>query len=296
MSLSQQEQTYPFLILQNDIQCPPQLVAKIFQHRQIRYEVVYSYYPSVFEYLKPTDYKGIVVLGGRMGSYEEAEYPWLITLKKFLLSALEEEVPIFGICLGSQILAHVIGGDVFPGPKGSEYGFETNWNYNNESSLLTKDPVIKVIYENDLSQYMILSHDDTFVLPKEFIIGKKNDNKKTLEVVLLASTKKYPTIYRVGKYTYGFQTHPDCDHELHQLWLSSNRVYLPKKGFNYDTIVSVSKRNNDKICHTNGIILNSWVDLCLNKSQNLKNKNKNNNNSNNSNNNNNNNVRVRPRL
>jgi hypothetical protein len=52
-----------------------------------------------------SSYSAIVSLGGIMGAYEEAEYPWIADEKKWLKENTDKGVPILGICLGCQLLA-----------------------------------------------------------------------------------------------------------------------------------------------------------------------------------------------
>ncbi|MCS7213155.1 MAG: homoserine O-succinyltransferase [Candidatus Calescibacterium sp.] len=63
------------------------------------------------------NFDGFIILGGYMGVYEYERYPFL--KNSFLVAeySLETEKPIMGICLGSQILAYVLGARVFKGHK-----------------------------------------------------------------------------------------------------------------------------------------------------------------------------------
>ena len=54
----------------------------------------------------------LVVMGGPMGIYDEQEYPWLITEKSFVQTAIEVGKPVLGICLGAQLIAEVLGAKV----------------------------------------------------------------------------------------------------------------------------------------------------------------------------------------
>src|SRR5437764_1393183 len=57
-------------------------------------------------------YDGLVVLGGNMGVYESENYPHIKVEAKLIEEALAKDIPVLGICLGAQILAHVLGSDV----------------------------------------------------------------------------------------------------------------------------------------------------------------------------------------
>jgi GMP synthase-like glutamine amidotransferase len=66
-------------------------------------------------------WKGLVVMGGPMGVYEEATYPHLRAEIRLIRAALREGLPILGVCLGSQLLAAALGARVAPGTR--EIGF-----------------------------------------------------------------------------------------------------------------------------------------------------------------------------
>ncbi|MEH7505230.1 type 1 glutamine amidotransferase [Neobacillus drentensis] len=56
----------------------------------------------------------LVILGGRMGAYEEESFPWLVVEKNFIRKAIEHGKWVMGICLGVQLLANVLGSRVYP--------------------------------------------------------------------------------------------------------------------------------------------------------------------------------------
>lgn len=57
---------------------------------------------------------GLVVLGGAMGAYDDAEVPWLGATRTLLAEAVERGVATLGVCLGHQLLAVACGGSVRP--------------------------------------------------------------------------------------------------------------------------------------------------------------------------------------
>ena len=64
------------------------------------------------------DYDALWVMGGPMDVWEEAEHPWLIAEKAAIRKAVNElKMPYVGICLGHQLLADALGGEVGPGDK-----------------------------------------------------------------------------------------------------------------------------------------------------------------------------------
>jgi GMP synthase (glutamine-hydrolysing) len=63
----------------------------------------------------PTDIgraRGLVVMGGPMGVRDAGTYPFLKDEMRLIERALRAEVPILAVCLGSQLLATVLGAHV----------------------------------------------------------------------------------------------------------------------------------------------------------------------------------------
>jgi GMP synthase (glutamine-hydrolysing) len=59
---------------------------------------------------------GLIVLGGPMGVYEADRHPRLRDEMRLIEEALKAQLPTLGLCLGSQLLAAVLGARVYPGP------------------------------------------------------------------------------------------------------------------------------------------------------------------------------------
>lgn len=62
----------------------------------------------------PGDVDALIIMGGPMGIYDEAEYPWLAREKAFIRDCLAADKRILGICLGAQLLADCLGARVHP--------------------------------------------------------------------------------------------------------------------------------------------------------------------------------------
>jgi GMP synthase-like glutamine amidotransferase len=54
-------------------------------------------------------YDWLIVMGGSMGVHDDGQFVWLSEEKQALLAAVKKGKPILGICLGAQLLAHVLG-------------------------------------------------------------------------------------------------------------------------------------------------------------------------------------------
>lgn len=56
----------------------------------------------------------LLIMGGPMSVYEEDQYPWLREEKAFIRAVIQAGKKVLGICLGSQLIAEVLGAKVYP--------------------------------------------------------------------------------------------------------------------------------------------------------------------------------------
>ncbi len=93
-----------------------------------------------------------------MNIYEDNKYPWLTQEKRFIEQAIENEKIILGICLGSQLIADVLGAKVFPNPDK-----EIGWFPIELTSEAQSSQVFNVLPNSFTAFHW---HGDTFDLPK----------------------------------------------------------------------------------------------------------------------------------
>jgi GMP synthase-like glutamine amidotransferase len=62
------------------------------------------------------DFDAIVAMGGPMSANDQEELPWLRAEKALIAEAVRAGMPFFGACLGVQLLAASLGGEVGAGP------------------------------------------------------------------------------------------------------------------------------------------------------------------------------------
>ena len=87
------------------------------------------------------EFDWLIVMGGPMNIYEHDAYPWLVGEKSLIRDACVMKKKVLGICLGSQLLADVLGGEVLKNDEPEIGWFEVSLNDNGlKSGLLAGFP------------------------------------------------------------------------------------------------------------------------------------------------------------
>ncbi len=109
----------------------------------------------------PKELDFLVIMGGPMSVHDENKYLWLHKEKAFLkeVISLENGPKILGICLGAQLLAEILGGEVIPG-KYKEIG----WFPVEFTSMALSHSLFEGFPEN---LQVFHWHGETFTIPSE---------------------------------------------------------------------------------------------------------------------------------
>ena len=103
------------------------------------------------------DAKGLIVMGGPMGVYEQERYPYLRDELRLIERAATTNKPVLGVCLGSQLLAHALGGKV-----SKQTQKEIGWY----PVRLTDEAVIDPLWADVPREFTAFHwHGDVFSLP-----------------------------------------------------------------------------------------------------------------------------------
>lgn len=195
-----------WMILQHVAWEGPGLVADALRARSLPFRIVRldrgEAVPS-----DPAAMDGLIVMGGTMGVYEAAQFPFLAREVELLAAAVAHNLPVLGICLGSQLLAAALGAEVTRGPI-----LEIGEGEVHLTSVGREDPVLGP--GSNGSVPVVHWHQDTFPLPSG--------------TVLLASTDLYAQqAFRAGHRAYGFQFHPEVDANLAAAWAPRGLLLSP---------------------------------------------------------------------
>jgi GMP synthase (glutamine-hydrolysing) len=163
----------------------------------------------------PASLRGVIVTGSPAmvsdcEAWSEASASWLARIVEGDL------IPVLGICYGHQLLAHGLGGEVGPNPRGREMG--------------TMEVMrVEGAHEDDLMPDAArfpghMSHLESVLRPPE-------------SAILLARTALEPhAALRFGPRQWGVQFHPEFDRDIMQRYVDARREALLEEGFDPDGI------------------------------------------------------------
>ncbi|PWD98145.1 type 1 glutamine amidotransferase [Marinilabilia rubra] len=118
----------------------------------------YTRFYKDFELPSIYDYDCLVIMGGPMGVSDEDKYPWLADEKKAIKEAIENNKKVLGICLGSQLIASVLGARVYKNPETEIGWFDVS---------LTEEGHKEDLLDSFPSTFKVFQwHGDTFELPE----------------------------------------------------------------------------------------------------------------------------------
>lgn len=102
------------VVIQNFQVESPELIAVVLSEQGVEVELIKTYEGQpVPDNLDA--HAGLVVMGGPMGVNDLAQHPFITKVLGLINNALEQNKPVLGICLGSQLLAHVLGSPITNG-------------------------------------------------------------------------------------------------------------------------------------------------------------------------------------
>lgn len=149
----------------------------------------------------PTDnFSMVVILGAPESANDDLDY--LREEQKLIKTSVDSNIPVLGICLGSQLIAKTFGANVYAGPK-KEIGFYNDLKISNNSALFTG-------FQNPFTVFHW--HGDTFDLPEG--------------AVRLASSEHYQNQAFQYKSAVGLQFHLEVNEEMVNLWLDNTEEKL----------------------------------------------------------------------
>ena len=164
----------------------------------------------------------ILIMGGPMSvrDINNEKYFWLREETYFLKRAIENQISIIGVCLGAQLLAHVLGGKIerLKDESNKKNKPELGWSeissieeISNEKISLSMQGPLKVLHW----------HGDRIILPPQ-------------AKLLASSNRCREQLFKVGESIYGLQFHVETEGEMTSDWIKNDKKFiisgLGKKG------------------------------------------------------------------
>jgi GMP synthase (glutamine-hydrolysing) len=188
-------------VLQHTAVCPPGRVGRWLEEAGCTLEV-FSCFAGDPLPVSLRGYAALVVLGGEMGAYDDARYPWLTGTKALLAEAVTARLPTLGICLGLQLLAVACGGRVATSATGPQLG-------------------VRPVHLTAAA-----AEDALFAGLRQPAAGVHWNGDLVVELppgaTVLSTTAGTVQALRLGPAAWGVQHHPEVDVETLRLWADAD--------------------------------------------------------------------------
>lgn len=229
----------PVLMIQNDPAEGPGLLQTLLSQRGIPCVLLKA--ESLVEGVAfdPDDYAGLVILGGGQAVYEQDRYPYLTREITLCRAFVDAGRPMLGVCLGAQILAAAMGGEVHPNDCK-----EIGWADIELTAAGRADP----LFAGMPARFPVFHiHGDIFIPPPG--------------LPSLASTPLTPfQVVRFRPGVYGFQCHPEVDGPLVTTMCRDAAGYMRANGVDPDAVLARSADFLPQSTARGALLLSRWVD------------------------------------
>ncbi len=184
------------LVVQHEEEAPPLWLGEWWAERGIVVDVLRA------DLGRPVpdrvEHDGLVVLGGYMGAGDDELHPWLTDTKALIRTAVENDTPVLGVCLGHQLMALALGGEVARNPAGKALGLQP-------VALTDAGRMDPLLAGSDGARAIHYNQDIVTVPPDD-------------AVVLATAPDWSVAALRFADRAWGVQFHPETSPEVFALW------------------------------------------------------------------------------
>jgi len=191
----------------------------------------------------PNNMKGrnaLIIMGGPMGVYEQDRHPFLRQEIRLIEEALRQDIPLLGICLGSQLLAAALGADVTRGKKK-----EIGWYPVTLGQAAASDPLWTGLGSSFMAYHW---HGDVFDLPSG--------------AVSLASSEMTPhQAFRYGRSAYGVLFHMEVTERIIEDMVKTFQDELQSAGLNGLGVVQQARKHLPRLGDLGKSVFTRWAGM-----------------------------------
>jgi GMP synthase (glutamine-hydrolysing) len=163
----------------------------------------------------------VVMLGGPAYVTDIERLPWMRSLAEFLHEVHHAGVPLAGICLGAQLIAQVLGGEV--GWKARPaVGMHELTNHAASDPFFDGQPETQPHFFSCSQEVVRLPADAT-------LLGSTSGTRHA--------------VYRVGSRTIAMQSHPECDESMVRMYVAEDHDLVERAGFTHDSLAENLRRH-----------------------------------------------------
>lgn len=229
---------HPVLVVQHEADTGPGLVGERLRAAGLDLRV---HHPWRGEELPAglAGWAGLLVLGGAPNCEDDTAAPWLPRVRELIREAVDARVPVLGICLGGQILAHALGGRVVRRPQGPEAGAVPL----RRLPAADADPVLGAVPEGALAAQW--HWDEAAALPAG-------------AVPLLTGDDCPYQAFRVGPRAWGVQFHPEVLSDAIADWAGSDGPAVRAAGGDPDGAIASVRAAEPELRAVWGAMAEAW--------------------------------------
>ncbi len=235
----------PILVVEHEDQCPPGWMGEWLLEAGCAIDVRRPYTGDAL----PDDlaaHAGMMVLGGEMGAYDDADHPWLSDVKQLVRRHAQDGPPVLGICLGHQLAAVALGGSVARNAHGQQIGvLGVGW-----TAQAHDDPLLAALAALGRDVPAVQWNNDVVTALPDGAAALARTPRGELQAARLA-----PSVW-------GVQWHPEAGVDIIAPWAEHDRDDAVERGVDLDSYLRDIAEAHDRLRVTWRLLAHRFADLC----------------------------------